>query len=164
MKHSGPFPAFRLSATLLLPALLAAPYTFANSLIAGGWVPEVHTVAITPTFASVEPGSGGPVEVAILEIDNNLPDFELSLSFSDRYGGSESILEVRLVGVEGMLGTGLADPAAAALTQGGFPGQFIWKAGRQATATLGYKMKVMVTYASTPMDQSLLMVGMPVAY
>jgi hypothetical protein len=164
MKQSRPIaPCGRLAFPLLAGLLMVADIS-ANSVIAGGRVPEVHWVSVTPTPVPVDPGSAGAVEVAVIEIENNLPGFELILDFSDRFGGMDRISEVRLVALDGLLGLGLEEPSLSTLSPGGVPGRFVWRAGRQRTATLGYRMKVMVTFATSSPERPTMLVGMPITY
>jgi hypothetical protein len=151
---------------LILLSILNSAYShsFANSLIAGGPVPEAMSllVILSPPAAPGEDSavSALPIEVATIEIDNNLPEYALALDFSDRYGGNDGIAEVTLDGLEGMLGEGLAAPNGTRLESGGAPGRFLWKPGRQESATVGYRIRVMVTYQRHPAHPQLL-VGMP---
>jgi hypothetical protein len=164
MKHSCLPAAFRAAAAALDWACAAASPISANSINAGGRVPEMHNLSVTPVSGS--PGAAS-AEVAVIEIDNNLPSFELALEFPG--DGAARIAEVRLVGFDGALGGGLPDPASAPLEPDG-TGRFVWRPGRQTSATLGYRMKVVVTYADPSAAAAAnteppgMRVAMPVAY
>jgi hypothetical protein len=164
MKQNGLFSRRHWSATAVFALLACIAPISANSIIAGGSVPEWRNLTVTPAPIEPDPGQAGPVEVAEIEIDNNLPDYELVLDFSDRDGGDGRVVDVRLVGFDGILGQGLENPGSATMIPGDAPGRFIWRPGRQGSATLGYRMKVMVTFAGPPSVPSTLMVGMPVSY
>jgi hypothetical protein len=161
MKLTATPKRFRILAGLLLLSASAGSHTFANSIIAGGYVSEVRNLTVTPIAAEEGFRTDGPIEVAILEIDNNLPDFEVVLDFSDRIGMADAISEVRLVGLEGTLGQGLENPGSIAMRPGSLPGRFIWSPGRQTTATLGYRMKVLVTFVNPPAAPPTMRVAMP---
>lgn len=164
MKLNGLPNRFAPPAAVAFMLLAAAAPISANSIIAGGRVPEWRNLWVTPVRMDADPRQGGPVEVAEIEIDNNLPVYELVLDFSDRYGGEGLVSEVRLVGIEGTLGRGLENPGSAIMTSGGAPGRFVWSPGRQASATMGYRMKVMVTFASPPSAPPTMRVAMPADY
>jgi hypothetical protein len=66
--------------------------------------------------------------------------------------------------MEGMLGEGLADPSGIALAAGPVPGRFVWNPGRQESATVGYKVRVMVTCKRPLSEAPQLAVSMPQAY
>jgi hypothetical protein len=164
MKFSGVLPwTGTFAGLLLLPALLGS-HTFANSVIAGGWVPEHRNFVVTPFYGEGYSRPDGAVEVAVIEIDNNLPDFELGLDFSDADGNGDLVAEVRLQGLDGTLGTGLDAPSETTLKPGPIPGRFIWDPGRQHTATIGYRVRVMVTYTTPIAEQPHMAVAMPPAF
>jgi hypothetical protein len=161
MKHYGVPPRLRPGFLLALLALIAAAQTFANTIIAGGQVPALHSVSIQPTYGDGRPGADGAVEVAILEIDNNLPDFGLVLDFNDGFGDAGRISQVRIEGLEGMLGLGIEAPVRQVIEPDPQPGRFVWNPGPQRTATLGYRIRVLVTFGSPPTRQPLIRVAMP---
>ncbi|HKP98246.1 MAG TPA: hypothetical protein VJ385_21120 [Fibrobacteria bacterium] len=155
---SGP-----LSIPLLL-ALALPSHTFANSIIAGGRVPERLHLTVTRESGTGFTSSGAAKEIAIIEIDNNLPEYELALELSDRYGGDAGISGVRLEGLDGTLGNGLREPAGLDLEAGGAPGRFLWRPGRQMSATLNYRVRVLATFNGPAPESPRLMVSMPFAY
>lgn len=164
MKLNGLSIRFRPSAAAALAFLAALAPISANSIIAGGHVPEWRNLSVTPAPIDADPRQAGPVEIAEIEIDNNLPDYELVLDFSDRHGGEGLIEEVRLVGIDGDLGQGLENPASAFMIPGGAPGRFVWRPGRQSSATMGYRMKVLVTFSGPSSAPPTLTVAMPASY
>jgi hypothetical protein len=150
---------------LLVSILIFAPsHCFANSLITGGWVPERRSLIITPNQSATVSVPGEETEVAIIEIENNLPEYELVLDFSDTEGGVGGVSEVRLEGVDGILGRGLRSPAESMLEPGALPGRFLWRPGRQETATVGYRVRVMVICKDTRERPPQLLVAMPFVY
>ncbi|MDB5106371.1 MAG: hypothetical protein JWP91_4060 [Fibrobacteres bacterium] len=150
-------------ASALFAVLLPVSPTFANTVIAGGFVPENRSLTVRTVQVSDSSRTDGAVEVAVIELDNNLPDYEVVLDFSDRYGSGEFVSEVRLEGLEGMLGRGLSEPAGAPLLPGASPGQFVWCPGRQESATLGYKVRVLATFKSGNPEKPSLRVSMPIS-
>jgi hypothetical protein len=146
---------------LAFSALLPVSYPSANTFIVGGYVPEQRNVTVTPTLvpAPVEPDK--VVEVAMIEIDNNLPNYALVLDFTDRFGGNDLISEVRLKGEGGTLGQGLAVPVETVLTPESGSGQFTWNPGTQESATFRYRVRVLVTYKRPMAEQPLMTVSMP---
>lgn len=164
MKHYSHFPASRTSAALLLLAFLARSHTFANSVIAGGYVPERRNFTVTDIRGKGAPGLDGSEAVAVIEIDNNLPDFQMTLHFHPLNGDGGTIETVRLESLEGKLGRGLDDPSGEPLTAGAEPGQFIWNPGPQKTATLGFRVRVWVTYKRPVAETTPLSVSMHLPY
>jgi hypothetical protein len=149
-----------------LAAIIACSHgpSSANSLIAGGWVPERHTLGISPMISDPPSPQGVATEVAIIEIENNLPEYELVLEFPDNAGGSASISEVRLDGLDGILGCGLTAPMGLRMENEGASGRFRWRPGRQASATVGYRVRATVTYKLPRMGSQQLLVSMPITY
>lgn len=155
-------PGFLCFISLIL--LISLSHTFANSLIAGGWVPERHLLTVTPNPEAAPFAPGAATEVAILEIDNNLPEYELALEFSTGNDGRGSVSQVWFEEMDGTLGMGLEDAVGRELESGGAPGRFIWRPGRQGTATVNYRVRVMVRYAEEVAPPPRLLVSMPFAY
>lgn len=164
MKFSAAFPRPGAAAALLLIPLFSISHSFANSLIAGGYVPENRSLAVTPSYGGGLSPAHQATEVAVIEIDNNLPDYELVLDFTDRYGDNDIIAEVRLVGMDGTLGSGSMVPSGTVLNPGASPGQFIWRPGPQLVPTRGYQVRVMVTYKIPMAGAPIMRVSMPSAY
>lgn len=164
MKHCGVFEPFRPPAALLLMGLMAAPHISANSVIAGGYVPERRNLIVTPIRDGGAAGPDGSRAVAILEIDNNLPDFQLVLEFHPAEGDGGAIEGVRLESLGGVLGRGLGDPSGRPLAEDAGTGRFVWNPGPQETATLGYRVKVMVTCRRPGADVAPVTVSMRYPY
>jgi hypothetical protein len=156
MKFNGAF-----FSALAFFTLLPLSYTSATSFVAVGYVPELRNVTVTPADMETPVEPDKVVEVAMIEIDNNLPNYALVLDFTDRFGGSDLISEVRLMGVGGMLGQGLAAPVEMVLTPEAGSGRFTWNPGTQESATLRYRVRVLVTYKRPIVDQPLMTVSMP---
>jgi hypothetical protein len=151
-------------ALLLLLSASMPSRAVAYSVTSGGWVPVRQDVSVFPECGADSAGAGQTRDVAVIEITNNLPRFDLVLDFSGRLGGDDPVEEVRLQGLEGILGNGLETPSGAVMRPGGRPGRFVWSPGVQSTATVGYKIRVTVTYKRPVSDQPLLAVGMPFTY
>jgi hypothetical protein len=164
MKFGGgiPYPKALLFLVLLAPPPQARG--FSDALVAGGWVPERKSLIVNPGSGEAVPDGDGALEAAVIEIDNNLPSFELVLDFSDRWGGGDFVSSVRLEGVDGMLGKGLDDPSGAALEPGPVPGRFVWSPGLQESATVGYRVRVLITCKRPFSGAPQLAVSMPPAY
>ncbi|MEO7424927.1 MAG: hypothetical protein ABI036_07060 [Fibrobacteria bacterium] len=157
---------------LILLAILNSAYShsFANSLIVGGRVPENCRITVIQIAHEIQPAPSTDADVAIIEIDNNLPEYQLAIDFSGLSGGYLAISEVRLDGLDGTLGNGLAASVSARLEQGDTPGRFLWKPGRQGIATVKFRAIIRVTYvvprtASIPLPRPpQLRVSMPLTY
>jgi hypothetical protein len=151
-------------------AILSFSEIFANTFVAGGSVPEQRNISVTPNYSDMDLEPMEMTEVATIQIDNNLPNYDLVLEFSDRYGTRDLIDEVHLIGMVGTLGEGLEVPANARLTQVGTDGRFVWSPGTQKSATLAYQLKVLVTYKraltykEAVTNPPLLTVSMPSAF
>ena len=164
MKHYGiptRFPRPAAAAFLILAAVVP---NSASSVAAGGYIPVLRNLTVTPAGPSSAFAAEVPVEVAVLEIDNNLPGYELALDFSGPDGNGPVVSEVRLEGAGGVLGTGLAPPQGPLPEDGSHPGRFIWSPGSQKTATLGYRIRVLATYADPDADRPPLYVGVLAPY
>jgi hypothetical protein len=144
--------------------LASHSHSFASSLVVGGWVPERRSLIVTPNQGADLSVSGEPTEVGTIEIDNNLPDYELVLDFPDPEGADRAVSAVRLEALDGQLGQGLEAPSPAGLERGDMPGRFLWRPGRQESATVRYRVKVMVTYRERVEDAPRMLVSMPFAY
>ncbi|MDB5050409.1 MAG: hypothetical protein JWO30_3480 [Fibrobacteres bacterium] len=132
-----------------------------------GVVPAKHSLRITRSEgAGSSYATGIPVEVAVLEIDNNLPEYQLVLDFSDPDGASAAAVSaVRLERLDGKPGDGLRlDGSGEELEPGDMPGRFLWRPGRQESATIGLRVKVMVTYGGNAVEDPQLVVSMPLGY
>ncbi len=171
MKFYRGFQRLKTIPAALWILLAAHPHTFANSLVACAYVPEQRSLIVTPKQAADRTGNEQATEVAVIEIDNNLPEYELEFEFSEANGGGHEVSEVRLEGIDGILGHGLRAPDESALEPGRSSGRFLWKPGPQETATIGYRMKVIVTYKRSfakptgpEADAPRLIVSMPSAY
>jgi hypothetical protein len=143
--------------------LASLSHTSANTISVGGYVPERRNLTITPTYGAELPDPARVDEVATIEIDNNLPDYELVLDFKDRDGGSDAISEVRLEELAGTLGSGLSAPTGSVLTPEADGESFVWHPGTQQTATNNYRMRVLVTYKRPLADRPVMRVTMPIS-
>lgn len=141
---------------LMLAALAADAFANVQAI---GRVAEIRNVSVTP-LAAAEAPEGDGVPVALIRIDNNMPDFELVLDFNASPGG-EAVSEVRLQPLGGILGEGCAPPGPAALPPGPVPGTFKWNAGSQASATIGYMVEVLVAWKSQRPAPATMTVSMP---
>lgn len=165
MKQSNHANPTRLMSALFILALSPVATGFANSITVGGLVAEIQSIAVFPAPGSSSAAAAWdePVEVAEIEIDNNLRCFELALNFADSRGSLENIATVTLVRQAGTVGHGLAVNEAIHMEPTDAFGQFLWQPGCQGSATLGLRMKVIVTYASPPVDPPMLWAGFPIA-
>jgi hypothetical protein len=164
MKQSNHANPTRLLPVLFMLALSPVAAGFANSITVGGSVAEIQSIAVFPVPGSSSAADwDAPVEVAEIEIDNNLRCFELALNFADSRGSLENIATVTLVRQAGSAGHGLAVPEAIQMKTADAPGRFLWQPSCQGSATLGLRMKVIVTYASPPVDPPRLWAGFPIA-
>jgi hypothetical protein len=152
------------SACLLLLGLLTLSPISAKSVIVGGHIPELRRLTITPVQGRGAAVPGQTVQVAVIEIDNNLPNYELVLDFSGADPDGRLVSEVRLEAAGGTLGKGLAEPSGRPLEAGSTAGQFLWSPGRQETATIRYQVRVMVTYARPAESRPPMLVSMNFAY
>jgi hypothetical protein len=164
MKHCSLFTGSGASVRLLLLGLLAVSPTSAKTVTVGGYVPELRRLTITPVQGRDPALPGKAIQVAVIEIDNNLPNYELVLDFSGADPDGGLISEVRLEGAGGTLGRGLAEPSGRPLEAGSIAGQFLWNPGPQETATLRYQVRVMVTYARPAESRPPMLVSMNFAY
>ncbi|GEM_PF-4628928 len=164
MKFSAMIPRSNPLYGLLLFPIFIISNTFANSIIAGGYVPEQRSLSVTPSYGADNSPSNRSTEVAVIEIDNNLPNYELVLDFSDRYGDKDIVAEVRLQCLDGVLGSGSLSSSGTVLIPGAAPGQFIWSPGPQMIPTHEYRVKVMVTYRRPMTGTPTLRVSMPSSY
>ena len=145
-----------------LLSLIAAFPAIANPVLAGGYFPERRNITVTALPPEASSPGQGPAPVAEIEIDNNLPGYQLVLEFHALDGDDEAIDEVRLESLGGTLGRGLSDPSGHPLD--GASGRYVWNPGRQETATLGYRVRVMVTYKRPVAATMPLTVGMSLPF
>ena len=129
MRQYGLTKAFYPTAALLLLGLAAASPISANSVIVGGYVPEINTLSVVASRGPNDSRPDGRFAVAEVEINNNLPVYELVLDFSDPVGLGQPVSEVRLEPMGGILGQGLAEPSLENLPQSGLSGRFVWSPG-----------------------------------
>jgi hypothetical protein len=148
----------------LFLALLLFSHSFANSVVAGGMVPEYRNLSVTPSISNIADWTLGRVEIATLEIDNNMPNYQIVLDFSHKDKGNDLISEVQLQGLDGTLGQGLSLDGETILRPESESGKFIWNPGPQKTATLQLQIRVFVIYKQAPTSTPTLTVSMPSAY
>lgn len=129
-----------------------------SSVVSTGVVAPIRTLSITPLAMPAAIGTE-PTAVADIRIDNNLPDYELILEFADD-GTVDRIAEVTIQGIDGTLGRGCEAPVRTALVMGAFPGQFVWRPGPQQSATIGYRVRVLVAWKAPPFRQPRMAVCM----
>lgn len=145
-------------------ALLLLSDTFANSIIAGGQVPERRNLSVTPAFMEQSPWFKEKVEIATLVLDNNLPNYQLVLDFTDKDRADIFISEVHLQGLDGILGQGLSMNGETILKAEPGSNRFVWNPGPQQTATLNFQIRVLVVYKQAPASTPRMTVSMPSFY
>ena len=138
---------------LMLIAMLVGAAA-AEPIVSGGAVPEIRRIDVT-ALPAASARTGQSVPVAVIRIDNNLPEYGLVLDFGAE--AADKISAVRLQGMAGTPGQGLSAPDRAALAPTAVPGQYVWSPGPQRSATVDYQLEVMVTWkVPTPAGQPLL--------
>jgi len=142
---------------LLLAVCLTGAFASVRAI---GRVDEIRNVSVTLLPAAAPASEGDAVPVAVIRIDNNLPEYELVLDFSGPPGG-EAVSEVRLQAVGGILGRGGSPPDRTPLPPGPVPGSFKWNPGIQASATIGYMVEVLVAWKAPPAAPATITVSLP---
>lgn len=142
-------------------AIFIASHTFANTQIVGGVVPSIHNTLVTPIENADNRDEQLGKEIALIQIENNLPDFQLVLDFSGAQENGNQIEDVILESVSGILGGGLVAPQKMVLSHELGTSKYIWNPGTQTSATLGYVVKVSVTYKKPPTVALVMGVSMP---
>lgn len=142
-------------------AIFLAHPIFANTVIVSGIIPPQHQIQVTPIGNNISSGNTISEEVALIEINNNLPSYQVEFNFENSITGENEISEVRIESVGGILGEGLVAPQKLVLQKETSSGKYIWFTGTQTSATKNYSIKLSVTYKHQPKEKVLVSVSMP---
>ncbi len=135
--------------SVLVSSVLAA------SIQVGGRIPIINRVEMIP-LSGVDFRKGGKdVPIAVIRINNNLPDFEVAFEVGSisPYGAEpheSAFQELRLREVGGLRGRGLVDPTGTVLNRDEGTDTYVWRPGSQQSATLNYEVEVLATWEKTP--------------